>query len=552
MESEILDAIREWSPHPVADGYAGLHDLADERFSGAVTAGDAWAFLLNGRVVGVFDGTIEAFEAADLDAYVAPDEALPLLYTMRLGDGQTRAKYYTNETPLSEVDETLSDGGFTGYVELSENVLSGDYYVVYSGGKSMSVAFVGNSRRLVTGDEAFERANDEVGIYEVKEATIDVVDVPEPPEPEPEEPSTDVEAVTIAGDETADADEGSADETSADETGADDEASADETSAEAADDPAESGDGETAGSDDTAASPSGAASTGDAEADANQADAASTTRTGDDAVDAGTPSAGENADAGVAPDSTEDIELTAAEEAEADAAEHSASATDAESATDAASTTGGDDATQQERTDPSRAAEVPASTADASAAAEQSSEPVGQRTQRTRPRADAPVAGRRSDADPERTLSPEEALAGTNLFVRYETKSAGTLQGVHEGQTTRETVDENLVLDYHANVDTDGLYVDGAPYEEFLRGTVHYEFVRWLVTDLFYEIRDTGSRRVLDRLYDAVPDVDRIDFSTAVEGAGEEYTFDVVCYDKMGNPCSSRTSTTRGSRRLAG
>jgi len=187
MDDRVLDEVTGWESRAVADGYAGLRSLADEGFTGAVEAGRTWAFVLNGRVVGVVDGRIESFDGAPLSVYEAPDPSLPLLYAMQSGESRTRASYFTDDTPLSEADATLSEGGFTGYVELSENVLSGDYYVVYYGGRSLPVAFVGSSRRLLTGDEAFERADDEVGIYEVREADVQVLEVPEPePDPEPD------------------------------------------------------------------------------------------------------------------------------------------------------------------------------------------------------------------------------------------------------------------------------------------------------------------------------------------------------------------------------
>ncbi|MGM0591592.1 MAG: DUF7527 domain-containing protein [Halobacteriota archaeon] len=188
MNSDIIDTVTEWDSVPVAAGYEGLRELEADEFTGAVGGGMAWAFMLNGRVVGVFDGTIESFEDAEMTAYAAPHTALPLLCVMREAGGKPRAKYYTNDTPLADVDATLQSGKFTGYVELSDNVLSGDYYVVYYGGKQMSVAYVGNSRKLLTDEEAFERANDEVGIYEVREVPIDIVTVPET---EPEIAETD-------------------------------------------------------------------------------------------------------------------------------------------------------------------------------------------------------------------------------------------------------------------------------------------------------------------------------------------------------------------------
>ncbi|MFB6093236.1 MAG: hypothetical protein ABEK02_09520, partial [Haloquadratum sp.] len=180
MNSRTIDVVTDWETVAAPDGYEGLHQLAEMEFSGAVSAGVTWAFFLNGRAVGIFEGEIADFEDAELTAYRAADPSLPLLFSMRERGGETQAKYYTNETPLSDVDQTLSQGGFTGYIELSENVLSGDYYVVYHGGKSMSVAFVGSANRLVTGEEAFEKADDEVGIYEVVDVDVDVVDIPEP------------------------------------------------------------------------------------------------------------------------------------------------------------------------------------------------------------------------------------------------------------------------------------------------------------------------------------------------------------------------------------
>jgi len=180
MNSRTIDVVTGWETVAIPAGYEGLRQLANREFSGGVSAGPAWAFFLNGRIVGLLEGSLEDFEDVDVTAYRAADPSLPLLFSMQERDGETRASYYTKETPLRDVDATLSGGGFTGYVELSENVLSGDYYVVYHGGKSMSAAFVGSSERLVTGEEAFETAADEVGIYEVVDVDVDLVDIPEP------------------------------------------------------------------------------------------------------------------------------------------------------------------------------------------------------------------------------------------------------------------------------------------------------------------------------------------------------------------------------------
>ncbi|WP_254767449.1 DUF7527 domain-containing protein [Salinilacihabitans rarus] len=178
MDPRTQERVERWDSRPFAGGYDELSDLADRDFSGAVTAGGAWLFMLNGRVVGVVDGSLENFRDASGTVYVAPDPSLPLLCSMEERGGETRAKYYTNDTPLEEADRTLREGSFTGYIELSENVLSGDYYVVYYGGRRMAAAYIGNAERLLTGDEAFERAADEVGIYRVIDVEIEVTDIP--------------------------------------------------------------------------------------------------------------------------------------------------------------------------------------------------------------------------------------------------------------------------------------------------------------------------------------------------------------------------------------
>ena len=180
MDRRIVDRVESWESRPIEGGFAGLQSLVDDDFSGAVSAAGAWLFLLNGRGVGVFNGDLDAFAGGSATAYDAPDAALPLLFAMQETGGETYATYYTNDTPLSEVDDTLTEANFTGYIELSENVLSGDYYVVYYGGRSMSAAFIGSSERLVSGDEAYEKAADEVGIYEVTKVDLDLVDIPEP------------------------------------------------------------------------------------------------------------------------------------------------------------------------------------------------------------------------------------------------------------------------------------------------------------------------------------------------------------------------------------
>ncbi|WP_254278960.1 DUF7527 domain-containing protein [Haloarcula marina] len=227
MSTRTVELVSEWDSAPFDGGFEGLRSLSDQDFSGVVVAGPARLFMLKGTVVGILDGDIDDFESGGT-AREAPHEALPLLAVMQERSDEVRAKYYTQETAISEVDRTLADGNFTGFVELSENVLSGDYYLVYHQGRSMSVAWVGSSKRLVTDDDAFEQADDEVGIYEVKPAEISPVEIPEPPE---DETAAESDADTVTGAEVAgtdadppatDAAASTPDDSPADETAADD------------------------------------------------------------------------------------------------------------------------------------------------------------------------------------------------------------------------------------------------------------------------------------------------------------------------------------------
>ena len=196
MDARTVADVEGWQSRPFDGGFDGLHALAAGEFSGAIVADDSYLFMVRGRVVGVFDyaesaagdasvepADVDRFEDAGGTAYEAPHEALALLFAMAASGGETRGRYYSNDTPLEEVDRTLRDGGFTGYLELSENVLSGDYYLIYHGGRRRSVAFVGQSRRLKTDEEAFDLASDEVGIYEVTAVPLSTVEIPGSPGP---------------------------------------------------------------------------------------------------------------------------------------------------------------------------------------------------------------------------------------------------------------------------------------------------------------------------------------------------------------------------------
>jgi len=659
MDAERRAEITGWDAREFSDGFEGLGRLVDRGFSGAVTNGTGWLFVFEGRVVGTADADLDAFADASGTVYKAPEGVLPVLFAMQEQGGEPRAQYYTNDTPLSEADRKLSQGGFTGYVELSENVLSGDYYVTYTAGESMAAAYVGNSRRLETGDDAFQLADDEVGIYTVYEVDLDVREIPDP---------------GAAGDATAVGGGAGDEETGSDAAGsedAEDEAAGEEAALDEADGDETAGDTarDEPGEDDTVrdeprpsardrADESSAADAPDP-ADEARAEKAPTggTRTerpdsrpvdGGDA--SGTADAAEPADAadseGDRPDDDvfseeeqwrEQKSIPALDPSEASdppggrgrgEREPDASGRSSREATDrqrsgspgrgggagAAAADGESRSPEPRSTDRDRSNRANRSAVSQRASGANAGERGGERTERLRAQLDAAEEKRASLAaerdriaadrdeiaderdelaaevdrleselsalreerdrleselaaarerlpESDRTISPAEARSGTNLFVRYESKGGATLEDAHDGTVDRGELRENLRIEHHTSFETDGLAVDGRPFEEFLEGTIEYGFTRWLVEDLPFEVSGTGNQSVLRDLYDAIPEVDRAEIggsvSIAIRENGEETreqrSFDLVLRDRMGNPLfvadlnDSRDPTAEGT-----
>ncbi|WP_306057366.1 DUF7527 domain-containing protein [Natronococcus wangiae] len=660
MDSRTQERVEQWDSRPFSGGYDGLRNLVDSDFSGAVTASGSWLFLLNGRIVGTVDGAVEDFENESGTIYEAPHPSLPLLCTMEERGGETRAKYYTNETSLREVDETLRDGSFTGYIELSENVLSGDYYAVYYGGRRMAAAYIGSAERLLTGDEAFERAADEVGIYEVIDVEIDVTDVPGAAD------STSDSAATESTDETDEPDEidaqfdsatsdGEAPNHAAGITAADESDARQETTTgitdatpdsatpnaqtedhapdreRERDDPVES-----PTDSDTADSPTSSADSNGESAPTRAASGAtdSTTDGDDSTASDADASAAESAQTDSSPDpeaveeaarkldqqdidwvddesdgdeQPDDDELEERFEQEeqwretrsipsidpenTETRDSTSQASDSGSASreDAAGSRTGSESTQSAPSKPekersSRAQEPDAASnsadGDRRAKARQQLEQLEKQRNALRTKVRELEAERdqirsknrelsstvdqlrsrietleteleRARAagatERERTggaqLSRQEALSKTNLFVRYASKSQPTLETAHEGGADRSEVESNLRLEYHTQFDETDAVVDGDPYEDALTSSMEYQFVDWFTSVVLYEIRDTGHADALGDLYDAIPRIDRAELHASIsleddetEDVPDRVGFDVVAYDKMGNP----------------
>ncbi|WP_050033190.1 DUF7527 domain-containing protein [Halorubrum halophilum] len=692
MDAERRAEITEWDAREFSDGFAGLGRLVDRGFSGAVTNGTGWLFVFEGRVVGTADVDLDAFADASGTVYKAPAEVLPVLFAMQEQGGEPRAQYYTNDTPLSEADRKLTQGGFTGYVELSENVLSGDYYVTYTAGESMAAAYVGNSRRLETGDDAFELADDEVGIYTVYEVDLDVQEIPDPPGADgatAAEGATATEGGAVSDDEPNEdeAAEGGPVESETDEESTEDDSVREATPDDTAPDEESAGDDEESTSDARGDREGGEKRSGHDGAEPTHRESsppadevsdpprerADDSNGGQPTPDAAAGPAIGHAESSAEPDATVErdapsdaIDATDAPEPEGDRPsddvfseeeqwreQKSIPALDPSEASDppgsrtrgkgdpnaggrtsreasnrqrsgstgrsgdrgSAAANGDDRSPEPRSTDRDRsnrsAVSQRASGAGTGAGTRESS---GERVEQLRAELEAAEEKRASLAaerdnlaadrdeiaaerdelatevdrleselstlreerdrleselsaardrlpESDRSISPAEARSGTNLFVRYESKGGATLEDAHDGTVDRDALRENLRIEHHTSFETDGLAVDGRPYEEFLEGTIEYGFTRWLVEDLPFEVSSTGNQSVLRDLYDAIPKIDRAEIGGSVsivlreggEETREQRSFDLVLRDRMGNPLfvadlnDSRDPTAEGT-----
>jgi len=594
MSTRVVDRIDDWTERSVAGGYRGLQELAEQEFSGVVRAGDTELYMANGVAVGLRRGSIEDFEAAAVTARETPSPALPLLAVLQERDLDVRDRFYSEQTPISDVDETLADGGFTGYIELSENVLSGDYYVVYHQGRSMSVGFVGESRRLVDGDEAFETANDEVGIYEVRAADIEHIDLPAPTSEssaaggETDDETTERAKADDGTTETGEAD----DETTetAEAAGADDTefgASPDEREPATSSDkrepaaPQESSSAEQETETDplepvseddrgepTPDSPeaaTGGESHGGKQADQSRvaaADDTSEAASGARAVE-GTDTLEVQAIPSLDPARTNPVEGTggvASHDREPAAQPSGPGATDEDRADDSqtASDSGATADTRDTAPSGDRVAELEAMLGDRAEEIERLQEELTAATDRRDglreelsevenerddlraevKRLETELAETASAApDAGQEMSPTEALTGTDIFIRYYSKGNPTLEDARGGSASRDDVGENLQLEVHTQFERDDVAVGGQTYDTFLTERLEHQFVEWVTHDLLFEIRETSNQTALADLYDVIPQLDHAELNGRV-GVDDEDTeqFDIVFRNRTGSP----------------
>jgi len=516
--------VEKWETAPVDDGLEEAVRMARRGESGAVRSGTDWLFLAAGDPVAVVSdlagdpsvGDVDALEGSGGEALEAPHEGVARLVPMLALGGEVRGEYFSDDTPVGTVQETLEDGGFTGYVELSENVLSGDYYAVFEEGRAEYVAFVGSTEQLFTGAEAEEKTSHEVGIYSV--VAVDLPDV-ELPEPEGGGAAGGAATGAGAGGSSADAD-------------------------------AERGVGTGLNPETDVGSASGFETGLDTLETETDVGSGPDHETGLDTLDTETDvGSGSGLETGLDTLGTDDGETDTGRDvppgADSEVASSEAGPTD-DAGTGGESWSGADTTLADDR-EPSGSPAGGAGKGSPDGISELRRElrEVRSTVERLEGRVATLEAGGDGAGPPAgRTdgpsLSPAEALSKTTLFVREGTRGGPTLEDAHEGRADRDAVAENVGLERHTRFEAAGATVDGEPYESFLEGSQAYEFVEWLTTDLPFEIHETDSEAAMARVYDAIPAVDRVFFEedVAFEAGGEtvERQFDVVVRDRNGAP----------------
>ncbi|PNW65640.1 UNVERIFIED_CONTAM: hypothetical protein BEN50_21820 [Euhalothece sp. KZN 001] len=564
MEVPVEETIDLWEDRPVETGPAGLMQLQTEEFDGLVEDGSGLrAFYVRGRVVHLEGGSVDELAEGSLTASRADNAGVAMLAAMRTLAPEARARYYTHKTPLNAVDDTLRSGGFTGYVCLAEQVVSGAYFLVYHNGKRMPVAYVGAALRTVTGQDAYELAVDEVGIYEVFPTEVEVRRVDADAAP------TDVGPATATAESPQiDLQLDMTDASGAPQAGASDAMAGAERSS--------------------------------APADVSSSTAPSAQTTPETAVDgSGTP------DGALEQSSTE----TPVEQADPPEASIEQSSTDAP-VEQPGSTYGPQDSqppsvqrpvneavtshlqgrlmaleerrrelerernelmrevARVETTVEEREARITEITAEYESRIDEQADTIDAQQRQIEAlqtevaTLEETVTQQQARLDGEdiaetQELTARAAFEQTNLFIRYRNKAGPSLRDFRMQNAAISKVRENLAVEYHTHFDAPTTTIEGESFEEYLHGATEYQFIHWVTGDLLALIEATGNRGAMGPLFEAVTAIDRVELYGTVSAsvAGEEEPisrpFDIIARNQVGDPLlvadvnTTPTATTR-------
>jgi len=526
MEVPVEETIGMWEDRPVETGRAGLVQLQTDEFDGLVEGDrNLRAFFVRGRIVHVAGGAVDELADDALTAHQADDAGVAMLAAMRTLAPEARARYYTHKTALEAVDETLRSGGFTGYVCLAEQVVSGAYFLVYHNGKRMPVAYVGAARRVVTGQDAFDIAADEVGIYEVFPTQIEIrtidpdpeeVATPPPTDTTPETPPIDLQ-LDMTGTST-DAYAGASDAMAATEQAP---AEVEEPTPASTSDPTPSEapaavDGSTPVSDTAPVEPEPPSE------ESAPSQSTSVQRPANEAV-------------------TSHLQgrLMALEERRREL-ERERDELMREVARVETTVEERDDRITRLTAEYEGTIGEQADTIDAQQ--RQIEQLQGQVAS-----LEQTVAHQQAELEGEAVIETEElppraAFEQTNLFIRYRDKAGPSLRDFRMQNAAIGKVRENLAVEYHTHFDAARTTIEGESFEAYLHEATEYRFIQWVTGDLLALIEETGNRGAMGPLFEAVTAIDRVELygevsaSVATEDEPISRPFDIIARNQVGDP----------------
>lgn len=180
MDYNIQSITNYWDEIDVTGATVRSFGPVDRAFSGRVqiatpSESPCSVLIVNGYAVQTSE-SLPKSDVSVIGAKEAQDPSLPFLVAVE-GRSTERLRRYTRDLSLEKVVDKLTGTGFTGYVELVENVVSGDYYVTFHAGRPRYVAIHSEERPPVIGEEAKEEMFKEVGIYSVYRCYVNPVNL---------------------------------------------------------------------------------------------------------------------------------------------------------------------------------------------------------------------------------------------------------------------------------------------------------------------------------------------------------------------------------------
>lgn len=113
----------------------------------------------------------EKLENNNCKLYIPPnDEILILLGFNILGYTTLDDELYTNNQEIKDLDDKLQKKDFTGFIEISENTISGNHYIMYYNGSRYNLTT--KNEEFIIGDKSHSMCLSHVGIYELNKITI--------------------------------------------------------------------------------------------------------------------------------------------------------------------------------------------------------------------------------------------------------------------------------------------------------------------------------------------------------------------------------------------